>query len=123
MTIVAQDPAASLLAPVELYLLMVLAEGASYGYEILKQVEAHSGGAVRPDIGSLYRVLARLTSHGYVIEADAPRSASDAHPGRARRYYRITAAGRKALRAELVRLRSVVDLAAQRDLLPGRGRP
>jgi PadR family transcriptional regulator PadR len=120
---VPHDPAASLLAPVELYLLMVLAEGASYGYEIMKQVELHSAGAVRPDIGSLYRVIARLTAQDFVVESDAPRDAPDAHPGRARRYYRITPAGRRTLRAELVRLRSLVELAARRDLLPGRGRP
>jgi len=109
------------LAPVELYLLIVLAEGASYGYEIMKRIEAQSDGAVRPDVGALYRVLARLAVQGFVAEAETPRHAPDAHPGRTRRYYGITAAGRQALRAELVRLRSVVDLATERDLLPDRG--
>lgn len=109
------------LAPVELYLLIVLADGASYGYEIMKRIEAQSGGAVRPDIGALYRTLGRLADQGCVAEAETPRHAPDAHPGRSRRYYRITPTGREALRAELMRLRSVVDLATERELLPDRG--
>ena len=109
------------LAPVELYLLLALTEGASYGYNIMKRIETQSGGAVRPDIGALYRVVARLADQGFVAEAEAPPNAPDTHPGRTRRYYRITPSGRKALRAELVRLRSVVDLATERDLLPERG--
>lgn len=110
------------LAAVELYLLLALAEGASWGYAMMKRIEADSEGAVRPDIGALYRVLARLCEQDLVREAEAPADAEEVHPGRARRYYRMTSAGRAALRSELVRLRAVVELGSRRDLVgrPGR---
>ena len=41
----------------EFQVLLVLAEGASYGYAIMKGVEEQSRGRLNPDIGSLYRDL------------------------------------------------------------------
>lgn len=105
------------LAPVELYVLLALEEGESYGYAIMKRVDELSVGAVQPDIGGLYRVLAKMTALVWVVEADAPEGSPEVHPGRTRRYYRMTGAGRVALSAELARLRIVVELAAARDLL------
>lgn len=100
----------------------MLGEGALYGYAIMKAVEEESGGAVAPEIGSLYRVLARLMGEGLVEEAPSPAD-DEVHPGRARKYYRLTERGRAAARAEAARLRHVLGLAARRDLLPGEGRP
>ena len=116
------DDASPVLTPVELYLMLVLAEGPSYGYAIMKRVEAHSDGAVRPDIGALYRVLAKLSEADWVVEAEAPEQSPEVHPGRTRRYYRLTSEGRAALRSEIARLHTVVELAARHDLVPGLGR-
>jgi DNA-binding PadR family transcriptional regulator len=113
------DDARPLLTPVELYLLLALAEGPSYGYAIMKRVEEQSSGAVRPDIGALYRVLGKLSVADWVEEADPPRQAPDVYPGRARRYYRLTSDGRAALRSELSRLRAVVELGARHHLVAG----
>jgi DNA-binding PadR family transcriptional regulator len=107
------------ISALDFHVLLVLAAGDLYGYAIMKAVEAHSRGAVAPEIGSLYRVLARLMNDGWVAEAAAPEGTRDAHPGRARRYYRITPAGRAALRAEAERLRHALRLA--RDVLPEGG--
>lgn len=88
----------------------------------MKAVQDESGGAVAPEIGSLYRVLARLMGDG-LIEGTPPPADEESHPGRARKYYRLTERGREAARAEASRLRHVLGLAARRDLLPGEGQP
>ena len=70
-----QDPHAKRSNPLsatDFHVLMVLAEEDLYGYAIMKAVERESAGAVSPEIGSLYRILARLVSEGFVDEADAP---------------------------------------------------
>lgn len=112
-----------LLAPVVQYLLLALADGPSWGYAIMKQIELESAGAVRPDIGALYRIIARLSEQGWVEGCAAPASADEVHPGRARRYYRLTRSGRAALRTELARLRAVVELGARHDLVPRPSQP
>lgn len=99
------------------HILMVLAEGDLYGYAIMKAVEEDSGGAVSPGIGSLYRILARLTAQGWVEEAHPPKGAPAEHRGHPRQYYRLTPEGRDALREESRRLESVLALARERKLL------
>ncbi len=113
---------ASALSPTDLHVLLVLSGGALYGYAIMKAVVEESGGAVSPEIGSLYRVLSRLMGSGLVREAPPPSEAEDVHPGRERKYYDLTRAGRAALEAEAARLDRVLDLARARHLLPERGR-
>ena len=111
------------LAATEFHVLLALLEGARYGYAIMKAVEAESGGRISPEIGSLYRLLARLMSAGLVEETEAPRDAEPTHPGRDRRYYRLTSRGRSVATAEAKRLRAVLDLAAARRLVSGRTTP
>lgn len=106
------------MTPLEYHVLLVLAGGDLYGYAIKKAVARESGGAVSPEIGSLYRVLARLLDVGRVAEAADADGGADVHPGRDRRYYALTESGRRALQAESARLRRVLALADERDLLP-----
>jgi DNA-binding PadR family transcriptional regulator len=96
----------------DFHVLLVLASEDLYGYAIMKAVEAQSRGAVSPEIGSLYRVLARLMKAGLVVELDSPDPDAEPRRGQPRRYYRITPAGRSALRAEAERLRHAVSLAS-----------
>jgi PadR family transcriptional regulator, regulatory protein PadR len=110
------------LSATDYHILMVLADGDLYGYAIMKAVEEDSGGAVAPGIGSLYRILARLTSQGWVEEARAPKGAPTEHRGQPRQYYRLTPEGRSVLRDESRRLESVLELARARKLLAGRSR-
>jgi DNA-binding PadR family transcriptional regulator len=101
----------------DFHVLLVLAsESPLYGYAIMKRLEEHPSGPGRIEIGSLYRVLSRLMDGGLAEEAEAPADAPANHRGLPRKYYRITAAGDAAVRAEARRLESVVRLA--RDLLP-----
>jgi PadR family transcriptional regulator PadR len=110
------------LSPTDLHVLLVLSDGALYGYGIMKAVAEESEGSVSPEIGSLYRVLARLMGAGLVEEAPTPSDAVDVHPGRERKYYDLTAAGREALGSEAARLSNVMELVRARGLLPERGR-
>ncbi len=105
------------LSATDFHVLMVLSEGPSYGYGIMKAVSDHSGGAISPDIGSLYRVIARLMSEGWVEEAATPADAPPASRGRSRRYYRLTRQGQRMAQIEASRLADVVRLAREHDLL------
>ena len=109
------------LSATDFHVLMVLAEGPSYGYGIMKAVDEHSGGAVSPEIGSMYRVLSRLLGEGWVEETPPPKGARPGARGLPRRYYALTPEGRAVAMAEASRLAEVVALAWERDLLPEGG--
>ena len=97
----------------EYHVLLAMATGPLYGYAISEAVESESEGAVTPQAGSLYRVIARLMAWGLVSEAQ-PGEAVAPHPGLARRYYELTAGGRATLAAETRRLKGTVALAEKR---------
>jgi PadR family transcriptional regulator PadR len=90
------------LSDFELYILLAighLGDGA-YGGSIRREIEARSGRHVW--IGPLYTTLTRLGEQGLV-----GARLGDPLPvrgGRARRYYRLTAAGTRALRHSLAML-------------------
>jgi DNA-binding PadR family transcriptional regulator len=109
------------LGATEFHVLLALTRGTLYGYAIMKAVEEESGGRISPEIGSLYRLLTRLLSKGLVEETSHPRGEDEPHPGRERRYYRLTSLGRSAVRSEARRLREVLQLAASRAVLRGGG--
>ena len=73
-----------------------------------------------PDVGTMYRALARM-SELRLIEAAARRPAPDAADER-RNYYRITDAGRRAAKAEARRLEALTRAARVGGLLEGRTR-
>lgn len=105
------------LSPTDYHLLLALTDGQQYGYAIMKAIETESGGVIVPEIGSLYRVLARLMGAGLVEETRAPKGAPAVHRGRPRRYYRITPGGKRVLAAETARLNRVIRLARARKVL------
>lgn len=72
--------------------LSILAGGESYGYEILQRVRLLSGGRIEWSDGMLYPVLKRLEKEGLI--AGEWRTVES---GRKRRYYRLSAKGRKQL--------------------------
>ncbi len=99
--------------PLELHILLALANGPLHGYAIKDAIAAESDGTLTPRAGSLYRVLARLMGSGLVDEA-SPEGEMPAHPGRERRYYELTRSGRAALAAETSRLKAVARIATKR---------
>lgn len=76
-------------------LLAILARGESYGYAIIEQVRTRSGGELEWSEGMLYPVLHRLEAEKLVLS-----SWKLGENGRKRKYYRLSAAGSKALEAE-----------------------
>jgi len=85
-----------------------------HGYGIIKAVEEMSEGRVRLRAGTLYGALERLESQGFVV---FDREASEGGP--ARRYYKLTKAGKSLLAREAARLASNAELAfAQLGISP-----
>jgi DNA-binding PadR family transcriptional regulator len=101
------------MSTLEFHVLLALASAPLYGYAIKDAVATESAGALTPRAGSLYRVLARLMTSGLVAEGK-PADEPEPHPGLARRYYALTAAGRKALAAEAARLKRTAAVAEKR---------
>lgn len=102
------------LRPVEFHILLSLAAGERHGYGILQDIEARGETSV-PDVGTMYRALARLLENR-LIEAADRRPAPDAGDER-RNYYRITDAGLRAARAEARRLEALTRAARIGGLL------
>jgi DNA-binding PadR family transcriptional regulator len=101
------------MSTLEYHVLLALAGGPFHGYAVKQRVEEESAGSLTPQPGSLYRVIARLIGSGLVNETE-PRLPAAPHPGLARRYYVLTAAGRRALAAEARRLKGAAALAEKR---------
>jgi len=100
------------MSTLEYHVLLAMATGPIHGYAIKQAVESESAGTLMPRAGSLYRVIARLITRGLVREATGKNAPP--HPGLARRYYALTAAGRSALAAEADRLKAAAALAVRR---------
>ena len=76
----------------ELAILSVLAHRPLHGYEIAHCIERQTQGALRFTLASLYPLLYRMESLGWLRA-----SWVETRAGRARRYYRLTAVGQKKL--------------------------
>lgn len=86
-------------------LALSLVEGrARHGYEISKLIETRSEGRLCLNVASLYPLLYRLEARGW-IEGRWVEKAGQ----RRRRYYRLTAEGRKVLAAQREGWRQFAD--------------
>jgi transcriptional regulator len=79
----------------ELLILAVIEEAPRHGYEIARQIERRSRGAISFHVASLYPMLYRLEARG-LIEGRWVEKANQ----RRRRYYRLTAQGQEVLAAQ-----------------------
>lgn len=79
----------------ELLILSLLEARPRHGYEIGKLIEQRSGGRLQYRIASLYPMLCRLEDRGLIAGRWVEREGE-----RRRRYYRLTAEGRRMLRRE-----------------------
>jgi transcriptional regulator len=80
----------------EVMILKTLSWGRMHGYGIGKWIEERGGDALQIEEGSLYPALYRLEKKGWI---DAEWGLSEKN--RRAKYYRLTAAGRQALRANM----------------------
>ena len=98
------------LSPAILHILTALAGEERHGYGIMQEVARQSEGQYKLGPGTLYDNLQKLLEHA-VVEECSRRSAGD---DPRRRYYRLTAFGRRVLLAEVARLEGVVRHARLR---------
>lgn len=92
----------------ELLILSLLEHRQRHGYEISKLIEARSEGVLRFNVASFYPLLYRLEQRGF-IEGRWVEKAGQ----RRRRYYRLTAQGRKMLKEQRSTWRDFVNAMNQ----------
>ena len=100
---------------VEFHILLSLAGGERHGYGIIQDIQARGEPSV-PDVGTMYRALARMVEAG-LIEPASRRPGPDTGDER-RNYYRITSIGLRVARAEARRLEALMRAARVGGLLP-----
>lgn len=100
------------LTPVVFHILLALAEGERHGYAIAQEAERVSGGRVRMGPGTLYGSIQRVLADGLIREKARKADAGEER----RRYYALTALGRRVLSAETARLATLVALAEARGV-------
>lgn len=92
------------LAPQDFQVLLLLSEQPMHGYGIVK-ASTDGKGKQALELGSLYRIVSRLTKQGLIEDAQVQQESSR----RPRRYYRATDLGLKVVRAEALRLKSLLS--------------
>jgi transcriptional regulator len=92
----------------ELLILSLVEHEPRHGYELSKLIDSRSNGAIRFHVASLYPLLYRLEKREW-IEGRWVEKAGQ----RRRRYYRLTAEGRKVLAAQRRNWREFVEAIAR----------
>jgi DNA-binding PadR family transcriptional regulator len=92
-------------------ILLSLSNEARHGYAIMQDVEALSDGRVRFSTGTLYGALRRLLRDGW-IQRVAEHEQRSLDGERNKKYYCLTKTGGQALEQEILRLRSLLELAS-----------
>lgn len=79
----------------ELLILALLDERERHGYEIARQIEERTSGAISFNVASLYPMLYRMEDRGLIDGRWVERAGE-----RRRRCYKLTAAGRRMLASQ-----------------------
>ncbi len=79
----------------ELLVLSLLEDQPRHGYDVAKLIDLRSGGALHFHVTSLYPLLYRLEKRGWIQGLWVEKAEQ-----RRRRYYSLTAEGRKVLRSQ-----------------------
>jgi DNA-binding PadR family transcriptional regulator len=100
------------LSPSVFHILLALADEERHGYGIMQDVARQTGNALRLGPGTLYGCLKRMLAAGLLEESDErPDPALD---DERRRYYRMTALGKRVVHAEAERLIGAATVAKTR---------
>ena len=106
------------LTPVSFEILLALAGGEQHGYAVMLDVERRASASISLHAGSLYRALNRLLEAGLIEELE--ERPDPAHDDERRRYYRLTALGRRVAESEAARLTRLLADARASGLVPRR---
>ena len=114
-----EDPRNALpLTPLTFHVLLALADGDRHGYAIIKEVEERTGGEMTLETGALYHALKRMLDDELIEPVPVGERPPD--EDRRRRTYRLRPWGRKVLKAESYRLRQLLGIAEDKDVIPAR---
>ncbi len=91
----------------DMLILKAVSLGPLHGYGVLLRIQQISGKRLGIQQGSLYPALYRLEHHGWITS-----EWGESENRRKARYYRLTAAGRRRLRAETEKWNRMVDVIA-----------
>jgi PadR family transcriptional regulator, regulatory protein PadR len=91
----------------ELLILSLVEARPRHGYEMAKLIEQRSDGTVRFKVASLYPLLYRLEQRGWIAGRWVEKSGE-----RRRRFYRLTAEGKRVLAAQRDHWREFVHAIA-----------
>jgi|SRR5579871_808745 len=103
----------STLPPHWFQILLALADHDLHGLGVMHEVLERTGGEMRLWPAMLYRNLQKLEAEGFIVEVAGPPEPSAGRP----RFFRITAAGKRACAAEAARLEAFVGAARDKRLL------
>ena len=99
------------------HILLSLADEDRHGYAIMRQVAEQTAGRMRLGPGTLYSSIQALLEEKLIEEVEAQPDRQLGHERR--RYYRLTAAGRKLARSEAERLADLLRVARAKKILRG----
>lgn len=103
------------LTPAVFHVLLALTGGERHGYAIMQEVAESTDGRMKMGPGTLYGTIRRLLEARMIEESDErPDPEMD---DERRRYYRLTAAGQRAVKAEARRYAELAELARRKRLL------
>lgn len=98
-------------------ILLALVSEDLHGYGIMRHVAQQTEGRMRLGPGTLYSSIRALLEEELIEEVEHPREPSARD--KRRRYYRLTAAGRKLARSEAERLADLLRVARSKNILRG----
>lgn len=107
-----------MLSSIQYHILVALGSGRAHGYAIMQEVAERTGGEVQILPGTLYSTIKRMVSEGLLEECPPPAREKDTDERR--RYYRLTADGRRAASQETERLASLVRFARKKGFASSR---
>jgi DNA-binding PadR family transcriptional regulator len=98
------------------HMLLSLSEGERHGYALKREILQRTNKRINLGSGALYGAINKMLELELIVESD---ERPDSHlDDERRRYYRITPLGRRVVRAEVARLRALLQQAEVRLGIP-----